>query len=212
MRKKTPPTNALGRIIWDFRGALHLSREAAAKVLGIGVTTLTSYEKGFDVNTGKPSEPRDNTLELIARRMVDYAKDQGRPLGKTPQQLFEELRVAAGKAPAEEKAPELDEEGREAAQRLAKAVKSSPAYHQIAEEARLQVLETLNIPDDVQDPPNEWELEVIAKIGGMDWGDLDPRKDTWFWYLDKAARRRRLRNLELTWLEEQEIRRERGRT
>ena len=191
---------SLSQIVADFRERFRLSKAKAAQVLGVSTLYMRSLEQGVDVRTGLPFKPRDGTLLQLAAKMTEF----GYPV------TFDELKVAAGLAPAEEKAPELDDEGREAAQRLANAVKSSPAYRQIAKEARLQVLESLNIPDDVQDPPDEWELEVIAKIGGMDWGDLDPRKDTWFWYLDKAARRRRLRDLGLTWMEEQEIRRERG--
>ena len=62
-------------------------------------------------------------------------------------------------------------------------------------------LPPLVIPDDVTDPPDDWELQVIDKIGAYDWGDLDPRRMGEFWYMDKVSRRRVLRHLEDIWLD-----------
>lgn len=54
----------------------------------------------------------------------------------------------------------------------------------------------LQVPQDARQVPTEWELDLLRKISVIDWGQADPRKDPRFWYLDRAARRRILRNLE----------------
>lgn len=59
----------------------------------------------------------------------------------------------------------------------------------------------LRVPDDAPEPPDEWELGVLEKIGALDYGQLDPRRDRLFWYEPKEARRRVLRNLEDLWFE-----------
>lgn len=59
----------------------------------------------------------------------------------------------------------------------------------------------LRIPPDTLDPPDEWELQVLDRIGIYDYGELDPRRDYMFWYESKDARRRILRTLEDLWFE-----------
>ncbi|MBU6427703.1 MAG: helix-turn-helix transcriptional regulator [Cyanobacteria bacterium REEB65] len=62
-------------------------------------------------------------------------------------------------------------------------------------------LPNLKIPSDVTQWPTEWELAVVQRISNIDWGTVDPRKDAGFWNLDRAIRRRILRNLEDIFLE-----------
>lgn len=186
MRKKAPPTDPLGRIIWDFRGLHHLSREAAAKALGVSVTSLTSYEKGFDVNTGKPSEPRESTLQMIARRMAEYSAAQGMPLGKTQDQLFREMLIATGKA------PEMVDELIQGAQQLSKSAKSSPAYRQLEKQPKLKLLEG---GIDGRYEPTEDELAILQQAEDEDvwfgilsqpgfWDDPPEERRSTFRYLE----------------------------
>lgn len=175
VRTDAPGSNELGRLLKEFRWRFQLKQADAAKVFGVGLTTVSSYESGFDTKTKEPINPRDNTLELMARRMVEYAEQQDQPLGKTPKQLFEELRIAAGRAPAEEKAPKLDDEGREAAQRLAQAGKSSPAFRQLEEQAKLKLLDG---GIDGRFEPTEDELTIIQQA---------EEEDVWFGILSQPG-------------------------
>ncbi len=46
----------------------------------------------------------------------------------------------------------------------------------------------VSIPDDVPEPPDDWERFMAAKLGSMGPGDRHRFPD--FWYLDRDARRR----------------------
>lgn len=70
----------------------------------------------------------------------------------------------------------------------------------------------IDVPSDSQEPPDEWELELLHRIGAMDYGDFDPRRNRAFWYLNRSDRRRTLRMLEDLWFEEQEqVKRKQGK-
>lgn len=62
----------------------------------------------------------------------------------------------------------------------------------------------LDIPLDVPDPPDEWELSVLEKTGAL--RSQDYSKDSDFWYLPREDRRALLRNLEDVWFEDQRLR------
>lgn len=97
MRTSVPPSHPLGRIIWEFRGAFHLSREAVAEALGVGISTIQGWEKGEDPKTHAPPNPREATLEMVAKRMHLHAKHVGQPLAESQADTLRRLLTAAGK-------------------------------------------------------------------------------------------------------------------
>ena len=97
MRTSFRPTTPLGQIIWDFRSRHRLNREDAAKALGVGLSTVQSFESGFDLKTKLPINPREATLRLIADKMAEYDESRGIPRSVA----YEDLMVAAGKLPQE---------------------------------------------------------------------------------------------------------------
>ncbi len=145
----------------DYRWTFRLTQRDAAKVLGIGYSTLQSYESGVDVKTKLPINPRENTLEILSRRMVEYAEKEGQPLTKTPAQVFQELRVAAGKAAPEEQVPEQKNE----------APKLSP----IIERPKLKLLDG---GIDGRYEPTEDELKIIQQA---------EEEDVWFGILSQPG-------------------------
>ncbi|MDA8220044.1 MAG: helix-turn-helix transcriptional regulator [Dehalococcoidales bacterium] len=61
----------------------------------------------------------------------------------------------------------------------------------------------LQIPMDAPDVPDTWELEVLKKISAMDFGDLDPRRSTHFWYWPREERHEALKHFEAIWTAQQ---------
>ena len=57
----------------------------------------------------------------------------------------------------------------------------------------------LDIPDDIEEPLDEWELEVLHRTGAAHAHDYGPQSD--FWYLPKEERRAILENLDEIWRE-----------
>jgi hypothetical protein len=202
MRQTETPTNPLGRIVWDFRGKFHLSKRAAASVLGVSYVYVNSLEAGVDVRTKLEFEPRDSTLEAMARRMVEYAEKEGQPLSKTPKQLFLELQAAAGKAAPEEKGAEAENEELQAAERLAKAAKSSfPAFAQATAEQQKPkgaLLGLVNEFGQVEYPPTPQEQAIYdesMRLGFPGWPTLS---EPGFWSKppEDLLRRSTFRNIE----------------
>lgn len=181
MRKTTIPNTPLGRIIWEFRGTSHLSKRAAAEVLDISYVYINSLEAGVDIRTGNPFKPRKATLRQLAAKMTEF----GYPM------TFEQLLKAAGLEDEEEK-PESASRKEEPR----KAQGERPALYVIDGE--------LDVPDDVPDPPDEWELDVLRKTGAL--GSRDYSKESDFWYLPREDRRALLRHLEDIWFEDQRLR------
>lgn len=61
----------------------------------------------------------------------------------------------------------------------------------------------LDFPDDVTDPMDEWELEILTRTGAIHAPDYGPESD--FPYLPKEERRALLENLDETWRENEEL-------
>lgn len=120
VRQSSEPANAVGRILYRFRGLKHLSKREAAKVLGVSYTHLRSFEAGIDVTTGLPFRPRDATLRHLAARMTE----EGFSIS------FEELKSAAeqGEAPAGKELPPAPKSGR--VQRMLEEVGQLPEDQQ----------------------------------------------------------------------------------
>lgn len=92
---EAPPTK-LGEVLREFRWLFRLNQIEAARVLGVGISTLQNYEIGHD-KLKRPVNPRENTLELIANRMHEHAAEHDRPYLESPRELYKRLLVAAGK-------------------------------------------------------------------------------------------------------------------
>lgn len=67
----------------------------------------------------------------------------------------------------------------------------------------------LDVPDDIEDPLDDWELEVLHRTGAKDMPGFD--RDSDFWYQPKDARRRILENLDENWRRLGEIAKRAGR-
>jgi transcriptional regulator with XRE-family HTH domain len=87
----------LGQILREFRWRLRMSQREAATALGVGATTLASYELGYDVKTRLPVNPREATMQMLARRMWEMAGEHGTPYQGVADDLYRRLMVAAGK-------------------------------------------------------------------------------------------------------------------
>lgn len=66
-----------------------------------------------------------------------------------------------------------------------------------------------HIPDDIPDPVDDWERDMMKRIEHKNWGDFDPRRDDSFWYHDRMTRRRLFRMWESQLEEQEEIQRKR---
>ena len=68
----------------------------------------------------------------------------------------------------------------------------------------LQVLDGgLDVPDDIEDEPDDWEREVLIRTGAATAHDYSSQSD--FWYLPKHERRAILENLDEIWRENEEL-------
>ena len=76
--------------------------------------------------------------------------------------------------------------------------------------AKSQNFAVLQIPVDAPDMPDTWEHEVLKKIGALDFGDLDPRRDSHFWYWPREERYEALTHFEALWTAAQERRQREG--
>ncbi|MNX65956.1 hypothetical protein D3C86_970340 [compost metagenome] len=161
VQNEPSPGTPLGRVLRDYRWLFRLTQRDAAKVLGIGYSTLQSYESGVDLKTKLPINPRDNTLEILSRRMVEYAEKQDQPLGKSADQVFLELMVAAGKLPAEEK--------------IVEARGEEPKPAPVVERAKLKLLDG---GIDGRFEPTEDELKIIQQA---------EEEDVWFGILSQPG-------------------------
>lgn len=61
----------------------------------------------------------------------------------------------------------------------------------------------LDVPDDIEDEPDDWEREVLIRTGAATAHDYSSQSD--FWYLPKHERRAILENLDEIWRENQEL-------
>jgi transcriptional regulator with XRE-family HTH domain len=61
----------------------------------------------------------------------------------------------------------------------------------------------LDVPDDIEDEPDDWEREVLIRTGAATAHDYSSQSD--FWYLPKHERRAILENLDEIWRENEAL-------
>lgn len=57
------------------------------------------------------------------------------------------------------------------------------------------------LPDEMENPPDAWELKTLARIGALDGGELDPRSGSYVWSLPKDERKRLIIQARKDWEE-----------
>ena len=158
VKAQTPPTTPLGRIVWEFRGAKHLSKRAAAEVLGVSYVYVNSLEAGVDIRTNLPFTPREATLRQLAAKMAEA----GYPM------TYEELaRAAEDRATDQEQQPASHGPLFTTVEQLREAVATS--HTPPTEDEFQQHLELLrNLSPELRDKALEYLqlLQLKAKGGG----------------------------------------------
>lgn len=93
---------ALGLLLREFRWQFRLNQKEAALAAGVGATTWSSYELGYDLKTKLPVNPRPATLRVLAIGMHSYGETHGRPFTDSAEVLYKRLMVAAGRLKQDE--------------------------------------------------------------------------------------------------------------
>lgn len=191
----------LGQLLREFRWRLRMNQREAATALGVGATTLASYELGYDVKTRLPVNPREATLQMLARRMWEMAGEHGAPYQGVSDDLYKRLMVAAGKAE-----PERVEAGELHGAREDFLFSSGSPSHSSQQ---------IDIPPEMfelDEPPDEEEIAIVRMLGIAESGPYALKPGVQFWTEPQVARLRRLRFTADNWRDAKASKSKKGRS
>lgn len=213
------------------RSELRYSQVDLAKSAGIPSATIAAIEAGRVTKAPRIDtlEKLAKGLRVDPQVLISLARGEEPSVSKHPSELSPEERDRIGREWLSEKAQQYDSRYQELIEEARQAAASGDkkAQARIAAEVEYLSGETdqllgiqrmldleenslnplaggLEPPGDISEPPDEWEIELLRKIGSdTDLGDLDPRRGGYLWYLPKDRRRRTLIHMEEIWDEHQ---------